>query len=106
MTSNRFIQHDERGDTIAAAVLAAIVGLGTVAALLQAVLRATGHPALTGLALAGLGVLAAAARWVARVRRERREDRADALAGAAWRAAHMPRLAAQIERDRNRAGVA
>ena len=31
--------------------------------------------------------------------RERREDRADALAGAAWRAEHMPHLAALIERD-------
>jgi hypothetical protein len=108
MTGNLFTQHDEHGDTIAAAVLAALVGLGTVGALLQAVLRATGYRVLAGLGLAGLALLAAATRSTARMRRERREDAADALAGAAWRALHLPDhplTAAQTEWDRDRAGV-
>jgi hypothetical protein len=100
----------QRHDTIAAAVLASIVGLSGLAALLDAVLAATGHPVLVGLGAAVLVVLAGFGRWVARRVRERREDAADLLAGAAWRAEHMPQLAAQIERDHSRcserAGVA
>ncbi len=53
-------------------------------------------------------LLVGAARWVARRLRERREDAADALAGAAWRAQHMPGLAAADRRRprRDRVGVA
>jgi hypothetical protein len=94
----------QRHATIAAAVLAGIVGLAGLGALLDAALDATGHPVLIGLAAAVLAVLVGVGRWVARWVRERREDAADLLAGAAWRAEHMPQLAAQIERER--AGVA
>jgi Flp pilus assembly protein TadB len=73
-------------ENTAAAVLAALVGLGALGALLNA----TGHPLAVGLAGTALGVLAALTRWAVRVRRERREDRADALAAAAWRAHHLP----------------
>jgi hypothetical protein len=90
----------QRHEHIAAAVLAAVVGLTGLAALLDAALTATGHPALVGLGIAVLAVLAGFGRWVARRVRERREDAADLLAAAAWRAQHMPHLAAQIERDR------
>ena len=99
---------DHRHDTIAAVVLTAIVGLAGVAALLGRVLGATGHPVIVTAALGFVAALIAATRWVSRRVRERREDAADALAGAAWRAEHMPHPAAQtttrIERDR--AGVA
>ena len=97
----------QRHDHIAAAVLAALVGLTGLAALLDAALTATGHPALVGLAaavlVAVLALLVGAARWVARRVRERREDTADLLAGAAWRAQHMP---AHPLNARDRAGVA
>jgi hypothetical protein len=88
----------QRHDHITAVVLAGIVGLASVGALLQAVLRATGHPALTAVALAALALVLAAARRTARVMRERREDAADAVAAAAWRTHHMP--------DHDRAEVA
>ena len=93
-----------RHDTISTVVLGVLVGLTGLGALLDAALTATGHPVLVGLAAAVLAVLAGLGRWVAWRVRERREDAADLLAGAAWRAQHMPHLAAQIERDQ--AGVA
>ena len=79
-----------RHETIAAAVLAGVVGLAGLAALLTVALDATGHPVLVGLALVLTAVGFGAARWIARRMRERREDAADALAGAAWRAQNMP----------------
>lgn len=88
----------QRHNDITAVVLAALVGLASVGALLQAVLLATGHPVLTALALAALALALIAARQAARVMRERREDAADAVAAAAWRAHHMP--------DHDRAEVA
>jgi hypothetical protein len=93
-----------RHDTIAAVVLAVLVGLATLAAGCAALLDATGHPLLTATGLALLAAGVAAARWAARRVRERREDAADALAGAAWRAQHLPHHTAQLDRDR--AGVA
>jgi len=47
---------------------------------------------LAAVSVAGLTVLLTALRRAIRVVRERREDRADLLAGAAWRAQHMPHL--------------
>ena len=41
---------------------------------------------------AGLALIVVAGRVVARRVRERREDRADALVAAAWRARHAPHL--------------
>ncbi|MDT0351715.1 hypothetical protein [Pseudonocardia charpentierae] len=79
-----------RHDHITAVVLAALVGLAGIGAQLRAVLLATGHPVLTGLALATLALVPVAARHAARAIRERRENAADALAAAAWRARHMP----------------
>ncbi len=77
-------------------------GLGLAGALSPVV----EHAITTGLALIGLlAVLVVGARWVARRLRERREDRADALAAAAWRARHLPHLAAQLDRhDRGHDG--
>ncbi len=58
---------------------------------------------VTGLVtLAALAVVVATIRWGLRVRRERREDAADALAAAAWRARHMPHLAARLDRHDGR----
>jgi hypothetical protein len=78
-------RHDQAATL--AAVLAA--GLGCAGALLPAVEHAV---AVALLAATGLAVLTAALRTGARVLRERREDRADAFAGAVWRAEHMPHL--------------
>lgn len=94
---------DQRHDTIAAAVLAGVGGLAGLAALLSAVLDATGHPLLVGVALVLTAVVVGMARWMARRVRERREDAADALAGAAWRAQNM--LGHPLSR-RDGAGVA
>jgi hypothetical protein len=97
-------------DHLTTVVLAAIVGLTGLGALLDAALTATGHPVLVGLGAVILAGLVAVGRWPARRMRERREDAADLIAGAAWRAQHMPHLAAQhtndTERDPSRAGVA
>ena len=70
-------------------VLAAVCTLGFLAAVIPGV-----EAALTVglLALAGLVLVALAGRHLARVIRERREDRADALTAARWRAAHAPHL--------------
>ena len=107
---------NQRHDNLATAVLAALVGLTGLGALLDAALDATGHPVLVGLGAVALAGLVGVGRWVARRVRERREDAADLVAGAAWRAEHMPHLAAQLDRaagaghndqrDRSRAGVA
>ena len=100
----------QRHDTLAAVVLAALVGLAGLGALLDAAVTATGHPVLVVLGLAGVAVLIGFGRCVARRVRERREDAVDALAGAAWRAQHLPYFAGPIqhnsEQDRQRAGVA
>jgi hypothetical protein len=108
ISTNISTDTSQRHNTIATAVLAAVVGLTGLAALLDAVLTATGHPGLVGLGAAVLAVLVGTGQWVARRVRERREDAADLLAGAAWRAQHMPRLAAPINHDStpDRAGVA
>ena len=95
-----------RHDHIANAGLAALVGLTGLGALLNTVLNATGHPFLTALGLALVGVLVGAARWVARWVRERREHAADLIAGAAWRAEHMPHLLTDTDRALiDRAGI-
>ena len=86
-------RHDQT--TTLAAVL--VAGLGCAGALLPAVEHAI---AVALLAAAGLAVLIAALRVGARVLRERREDRADALAGAAWWAEHMPHLSTVVGVER------
>jgi uncharacterized membrane protein len=70
-------------------ILAAVCALGFLAAVVPGV-----EAALTVglLAFTGLAVLALALRYTARWVRERREDRADALAAARWRAVHAPHL--------------
>ncbi len=62
-------------------------GLGLTCSMLPAVEHAT---TLILLTLGALAVLAVAVRLAARTVREHREDRADKLTGAAWRARHMP----------------
>jgi Flp pilus assembly protein TadB len=99
------IDPGQRHDTIATVFLAAVVGLAVLAALLSALLDAIGHPLLVGLVLTVAAVTAATIRRAVHFARERREDAADALAGAAWRAEHMPHLAAQIDRHSDRVGV-
>ncbi len=97
----------QRHDHIANVVLAVLVGLAGLGALLDA----TGYPLLTTVGLVLVAALVGAARWMTRRVRERREDAADLVAGAAWPAEHMPHLVTEtdravIERDRQRAGVA
>jgi hypothetical protein len=82
---------DYRSRNDQAATLAAVLvaGLGCAGALLPVVEHAI---SLALLAAAGIVVLAVALRTAIRLARERREDAADLLAGAAWRAEHMPHL--------------
>jgi hypothetical protein len=94
-TTGPFRQHR---DDVADGVLAAVCGLSVLGALLSTL----GHPLLIGVGLVAAALAIGVARWVARLLRERREDAADALAGAAWRARHMPHLAALIDTDRGR----
>lgn len=70
-------------------VLAAVCALGFLAAVIPDVEAAltVGLLALAGLVLVGLAV-----RYTARWMRERREDRADVLTAARWRAVHAPHL--------------
>ena len=100
-------------EAVAAALLAALVGLTALAALLNkvvgAAVTATGHPLLVGLVATVAAALAGLGRWLAGRMQERREEAADLLTAAAWRAEHMPHLAAQIDGarlDQDRAGVA
>ena len=93
----------QRHDTIAAVVLGVLVGLAALGAGLAALLDATGHPLFTATGLATLAAGIAGARWVVRRVRERREDAADVLAGAAWRAENMP---GHLLNRRDRVGVA
>ena len=118
MTTN---PNDHR-ESVAGTVLAAVVALTTLGALLTkvvgpvigTVVTATGHPLLVGLGAAVAAALAGLGRWTAGRVRERREEAADALAAAAWRAEHLPHLALQIDGarissgqvDQDRAGVA
>jgi Flp pilus assembly protein TadB len=101
MTTDPFQKHR---DAVANSVLTAACGLSVLGALLSAL----GQPLVIGVGLAAVAAVIGAARWVARRLRERREDAADALVGAAWRAQHMPGLAAGIDADggRDRVGVA
>jgi predicted benzoate:H+ symporter BenE len=97
-------QHRRHQDNIATTAGVLVAGLGLAGALSPLVEDAVTAALAT---LAGLAVLTALLRWTARRLRERREDAADALAGAAWRATHMPhlgRLPVQ-EQHGERAGV-
>lgn len=86
-------QHRRRTDTTATVFALLVAGLGLAGSLWPLV----EHTITVALAvLAGLALLIGSARWTTRRLRERREDAADALAGATWRAQHMP----------DRAGVA
>jgi hypothetical protein len=80
-------QYRRRQDRAVTAVVGGVCGLGCAGALVPAVERAITFVLLT---LAAAAIVVAAARGVARVLRESREDRADTLAAAAWRAEHLP----------------
>ncbi len=102
-------QHRRHQDRTITAAVTGFCGLGLAGALSPAV-EHTITAALVAVAV--LTALVIGARWVARRLRERREDAADALAAAQWRAQHMPHLphlAAQLDRHDGghvRAGVA
>ncbi len=85
---------EARRFTIAAAL---VCGLGAPAALVPAVERATNLAVGIGV---GLVLAVLAVRHLARRVRERREDRADALAAARWRAVHAPHLLDAHDRAR------
>lgn len=70
------------------AALGAVCALGCASAIWPAVERAVNAGLLT---VAAAGLLGAAIRSAHRWARERREDRADALAGRAWCAEQQPR---------------
>ena len=81
--------HRRRDDQTATLAALLVAGLGCAGALLPVVEHAI---TLALLAAAGIAVLAVALHTAICVVRERREDAADLLAGAAWRAEHMPHL--------------
>ncbi len=95
-------QHRRHQDRTITTAVTLVCGLGLAGALSPAVEHAIGAALLTLAARAGAVGLT---RWSLRTRRERREDAADALAAAAWRARHLPHLAAQLG-EQDRAGVA
>jgi hypothetical protein len=86
-----------RHDQAATLIAVLVAGLGCAGALLPVMEHAVNLALFGG---AGLAVLLAALRTAARVVRERREDRADALAGAAWRAEHMPHPPTEVGSER------
>lgn len=74
-----------------------VCGLACLAALVPAVEHAANLAVAAGLVLVALVmVVRLGARWL----RERREDRADALTAARWRAAHAPHLLTNDDRIR------
>jgi len=72
------------------ALIAIVCAIGCTAAVVPAVEHTV---TLALLILGGLALVAVAGRLGCRWLRERREDRADALTAAAWRAQHAPHLA-------------
>jgi hypothetical protein len=90
-------QYHRIQDRAVTAVVGAVCGLGFAGAVVPVIEHAITVALLT---LAVVGVLVAAARWGARVVWERREDRADARAAVAWRAAHLSPDHPLVRRDR------
>ena len=83
-------------------------GLAVICAagLASAVVPAVEHAITTGLLLAAaLVALVLTVRVTARWVRDRREDRADALVAAAWRAQHAPHLLTDDNRQTAGAGA-
>ncbi len=88
-------QHRRTQDRAVTLASLAFSGVGLAGALSPAV----EHAITTALvAVVVLVLLVVGARWVARRLREHREDRADALAAAVWRAEHLPHLTAPLDR--------
>ena len=87
-------QHRRDRHRAATTTATLVCGLGLAGALSPAVEHALGAALLT---LAALAVLVLIVRTAARMLRERCEDRADAVTAAAWRAEHMPHLAALLD---------
>lgn len=72
------------------ALIAVVCAIGCAAAIVPAVEHTV---TLALLVLGGLALVAVAGRLGCRWLRERREDRADALTAAAWRAEHLAGVA-------------
>jgi hypothetical protein len=92
---NSFREHRRREARLITTALAVLGAVGFTAAVVPAVERTI----TTGLLVAAtVLVLVLTVRVVARRLRHRREDRADALAAARWRAEHAPHLLTTNER--------
>jgi hypothetical protein len=88
-TARQFTAGRDRDATLITGVLALLCGLacaGSVVPGLDDIITTV----LGG--LAALGLLVLVAQWLGRWVRERREDRADTLTAAHWRAIHAPHL--------------
>jgi hypothetical protein len=91
---NTFQEHRRSEARLITTVLAVLGGIGFTAAVVPAI----EHAITTGLLVtAAVLVLVLVVRVVARRLRHRREDHADALAAARWRAIHAPHLLATGE---------
>jgi predicted exporter len=86
---DRIGAHRAREARTITTALALVCGAGLAAAVVPGVETAVNVGLL---ALVGLVALALGVRYLARWVRERREDHADALTAARWRAVHAPHL--------------
>jgi hypothetical protein len=95
MTTHDFAARQSREADVITAVLAVPCGLACAGSVIPGLDVAVTTVLLV---LAALVLLGAASRWAARWVRERREDAADALTAARWRAVHAPHLLTTADR--------
>jgi membrane protein implicated in regulation of membrane protease activity len=93
-------QHRTREARQITTVIALVCAVGFAAAVVPAVEHTITVVLVTA---AGLVLIVLAGRFAVRRVRERREDRADALAAEAWRARHAPHLLTATTQERGAA---
>jgi hypothetical protein len=94
-TTHHFAARPSREADVITTVLAVPCGLACAGSVIPGLDAAVTTVLLV---LVALATLALAGRWAARWVRERREDAADALTAARWRAVHAPHLLTTADR--------
>ena len=94
-TTHHFAARPSREADVITTVLAVPCGLACAGSVIPGLDAAVTTVLLV---LVALATLALAGRWAARWVRERREDAADALTAARWRAVHAPHLLTPADR--------